>query len=992
MAPKSSHFTTVGQTYHDFTVTDICNIDELHCQLIQLKHLPTGAHVMHIVADDPENVFCLSFQTIPTKSDGVAHILEHTVLCGSEKYPVKDPFFAMQGRSLNTFMNAFTGPDFTCYPAASQVPKDFYNLLEVYLDAVFHPNLNELSFLQEGHRLEFTVPDDPATPLENKGIVFNEMKGALTSSSSRLNETISKALFPDLTYGINSGGDPVEITKLTYQELRDFHRTYYHPSRCLFFFYGNIPLERHLDFLAEKILKEVKHPLPPLPALPLQRRFTHPRKITDYYPTSEEKDLEDKAIIAVGWLTCHILEQEELLALNILELILLDTDASPLKMALMKSGFCKQVSSYIETETSEIPWIITLKGCHAEDTDNIDKVIRTTLQRIIKEGIPLSHVENAIHQLEFYRSEITGDHTPFGLSLFMRSGLLLQHGGKPEDGLIIHALFDTIRKRNLHDPTYLTGLIKKYLLDNPHCVRVDLLPDQKLGAKEHNAELTALKVVQESLTDRQKQHLVEQAKRLKEFQELQEDKNLDILPKVTIEDIPKTSRQLPLTKDTAKNLVVYHHACFTNEIVYADLFLNLPNIAEHDLPYLRLMTTLMSQMGCAGRSYAENLEYIQANTGGVASSVLLNIQASDHKVYTPELSIRGKALHRKAPRLFTLLAEMTMSVDFSDKERLKEILLKQYTGLQSTLSQSSLKYAINIAGAGLDEPGKISSLMYGLDYFHMIKDLALQFHEKGDWLVAKLQELQKRILHTGTPDMVITSDAAIFDEIKRHNYYGLDDLALQPYDPWVGKFPLTPCHSQGRIIASPVSFTTRVMKTVGYTHPDAAALNIAASIFDNTCLHAALREQGSAYGGGAVSNSMGANFYFYSYRDPNIVSTLDAFDTSVKMIVDGKFDEDDLNEAKLEMAQGLDSPIAPGSRGDLAYGWMKEGKTLEVRQNFRNSVLALTRKGVIKAVKEHIAPKMASAPCVVFGGKELLEKENGKLIAAHKAPLKILEV
>jgi hypothetical protein len=556
---------------------------------------------MHIAADDPENMFCLSFQTIPTKSDGVAHILEHTVLCGSEKYPVKDPFFAMQRRSLNTFMNAFTGPDFTCYPAASQVPKDFYNLLEVYLDAVFHPNLNELSFLQEGHRLEFTIPEDPSSPLENKGIVFNEMKGALTSPSSRLNELISQSLFPDLTYGINSGGDPKVITKLTYNELCDFHHTYYHPSRCLFFFYGNIPLEHHLDFINEKVLKSIKNPLQSLPPLPLQPRFTQPRELTRYYPTSDEKDTEDKAIIAFGWLTCHILDQEELLALNILEIILMDTDASPLKMALLKSGYCKQASSYIEMEISEIPWILTLKGCREEDADNLDRIIKHTLSSIVEEGIPLSHVENAIHQLEFFRSEITGDHSPFGLALFMRSALLKQHGGDPQDGLYIHTLFDIVRKRNLEDPQYLTGLIKKYLIDNTHRVRITLLPDQNLAAKENDEEREVLNAIQSKLTEREKQHLVDQAKRLKEFQHLQEDNDLDILPKVSVDDIPKMARQIPLSHTIGKNIEIYHHACFTNEIVYADMFFTLPNLAEKALPYIRLMTTLMAQMGCHGR-------------------------------------------------------------------------------------------------------------------------------------------------------------------------------------------------------------------------------------------------------------------------------------------------------------------------------------------------------------------------------------------------------
>ena len=414
MPSKPVHTHSVGQTYHGFQVTKSLEIPELQCHLYELVHLPTNAHVMHIANDDPENLFCLSFQTLPERSDGVAHILEHTVLCGSKKFPVKDPFFAMIRRSLNTYMNALTGSDFTCYPAASQVPKDFYNLLEVYLDAVFHPNLNLLSFLQEGHRLEFENPKDPASPLVYKGVVFNEMKGVLSSASSRLSEEMHAALFPDNTYGTNSGGNPQLIPELTYEQLRLFHQKYYSPSRCLFFFYGNMNLEAHLDFITKHALEGVEK-IPELPPIPPQPRFKEPRYLTSSYPISQEEDTEAKAYISFGWLTCHITEQEELLALHILEIILMDTDASPLKSVLLKSGYCKLISSYIDVDVAESPLIITLRGCNPEDADACEKLMRETLAQIADEGIPIVLVENAIHQFEFYRSEIAGEHFPLWL-------------------------------------------------------------------------------------------------------------------------------------------------------------------------------------------------------------------------------------------------------------------------------------------------------------------------------------------------------------------------------------------------------------------------------------------------------------------------------------------------------------------------------------------------------------------------------------------------
>ncbi len=435
----------IGEVYRDFKLLKVVPIPEIQCVLKELEHLGTGAQVMALENDDSENLFCLSFKTWPNSSDGVAHILEHTVLCGSEKYPIKDPFFAMGRRSLNTFMNALTGSDFTCYPASSQVPQDFYNLLEVYLDAVFHPLLKELSFRQEGHRLEFADPEDPKTLLEFKGVVYNEMKGALSSPTARLNELMNYSLFPDLIYGVNSGGDPKNIPELTYEQLKGFHGKYYHPSRCLFFFYGNLPLKGHLDFIAEKTLEKAEK-IHQLPMLPFQPRFKKPRKVQGYYPFPADESIEEQALISFGWLTCPILNQQEWLALSVIEMVLLDTDASPLKRTFLDSGLCKQVSSYMDGEISEVPWVIVLRGCNPDSADKLEVILRQSLEKIVKEGIPMELVDNAIHQLEIHRSEITGDQSPYGLSLFFRSALLKQHNGSPEDGLRIHSLFYAFRK------------------------------------------------------------------------------------------------------------------------------------------------------------------------------------------------------------------------------------------------------------------------------------------------------------------------------------------------------------------------------------------------------------------------------------------------------------------------------------------------------------------------------------------------------------------
>ena len=985
-------FQTVGQRYHDFEVTKVQEITELQCQLIELIHLPTGAQIIHIANEDPENLFCLSFQTLPTNSNGVAHILEHTVLCGSKKFPIKDPFFAMTRRSLNTFMNALTGSDFTCYPAATQVTKDFYNLLEVYLDAVFHPNLVHLSFLQEGHRLEFAIPDDPTSPLEYKGIVFNEMKGAMGSVNARLNEAINSALFPDLTYGQNAGGNPKDIPTLTYEDLVAFHQKYYHPSRCLFFFYGNMPLATHLDFIETHALKGVEK-LPPLPPMPLQKRYSERKYLTEHYPVHADEGVEGKAAISIAWLTCYILEQEEILALSLLEAVLLDTDASPLKKALLKSGYCKQVSSYIDTDLSEVPFAITMKGCEPENRKPLEDLIQATLSTIAENGIPLHQIESALHQLEFHRSEITGDHGPYGLSLFMRSALLKQHGAFPEDGLKIHSLSETLRKKNLANPRYFSELIQKYLIDNPHSVCVVMVPDTTLTAKEMEEEQKTLESINESLTDEQREKLVQQAAILSAFQQMQEEINQEVLPTLTHEDVPKIARDFKLHVEKVNNLTVFHHPVFTNGIVYADLVYDLPKIQEEDLPFVRLFAILLSQMGCGGRNYSDNLDYIQANIGGIGASLTFNLQATNVAEFLPSFYIRGKALYRKSDKLLKLISEMVSSADFKDIARLREVIMKYFTGLQSSLNQNSLRFAVNLSASGLDYPSRIANAWYGLEYYRKIKEIANSIDKSLPWLSAKLTKMKEQLLGLDNPHLVLTCDSAMYDELKAHNFYGLASIEIKPFEPWsCASYHLTKVEPQGRITPTHIAFISKVFKTVPYAHPHAPALNIAAFLCDNLVLHTKIREQGGAYGGGAICNSMAANFYFYSYRDPNIHSTLVAFNEAIEQIVEGNFDEDDLEEAKLEMIQSLDSPISPGSRGDVAYGWLREGKSHALRQQFRSAILNLTKEQVIEAVKAEIVPQINLGVPVVFASKELLEKENEVRLSNGETPLKIEKI
>lgn len=987
MASVEQAFDTVGQRYGSFVLKRRVPIEELQCVLLELEHEPTGAQVMHIANDDQENLFCLSLRTLPKTSNGVAHILEHTVLCGSEKFPINDPFFCMTRRSLNTFMNALTGSDFTCYPAASQVPKDFYNLLDVYIDAVFRPHLKELSFLQEGHRLEFTNPQDSDSSLQYKGIVFNEMKGAMSTPEARIWEAMYETLYPNLTYGINSGGDPAVIPELSYQELLDFHSTYYHPSRCLFFFYGNMPLRQHLDFIETHALQKVKRQ-EQLPPLPPQPRRKHPISQNLAYPLAKESMSDDKCLLALGWLTCAISEQKDLLALNVLENALMGTDAAPLKRALLASGLCKQAATYMDDDNSEIPFLVLMKGCKESDADALEHVLRDTLEKLASEGIPEHLVESALHQVEIHRSEITGDGAPFGLTLFMRSALLRQHGVDPEKGMMIHSLFDELRQE-LKNPAFLPSLLRKYLLDNPHCTRLLMTPDPELSSKETQEEQDRLERLKNGLDSTHKEAIIKTTDELKKFQASQEKQNVEVLPKVTLADVPKESVHYPLNRETAGNIEVFHHECFTNHLTYVDMVFDLPAIAEKDLPYLRLLSHIYTGMGCGNRDYSSALAFQHEHTGGVHAMLSLDSQAEDKDSFRPAFHLQGKALTHKQDKLMEIMQDFLATPILNDKERLKELILKQYSALESALTHKALRYAINLSASGLSLSARVSYAWSGLEYYSTIKQLATNWDKEADKLIQKLEHIQNSLAAPDSLHLVLGCDSAAYQQLKKQDFYGLTKRPQQAHQPWLADYKLEPIEAQARIIASPVAFTAWVFPTISYTHTDAAAVCLSSFLFDNIILHRRIREEGGAYGGGAHFSMLSGKFYFFGYRDPHITHTLQAFQEAVDTIGKGQFEARHLEEAKLEMIQSLDNPVSPGSRASVAYNWWRTGLTQEKRQHFRNRILNTTQEDIKNAIEKHIKNNMHLGKPVSFTSKELATKENQLLKDAKLPTLQI---
>ncbi len=960
----------VGQTLLGYRFTKAESIEEISCVYYELEHIASGATVIHIAADDPENLFSLCFKTYPESSNGVAHILEHTVLCGSRRFPVKDPFFSMTRRSLNTFMNAMTGADFTCYPAASQIEKDFYNLFDVYIDACFFPHLKKESFLQEGHRLEFTEGEDPSTPLQYKGIVFNEMKGAMSNVDARMWQAVSKHLVPDLTYAHNSGGDPAVIPELTYEQLLSFHRTFYAPSRCIFFFYGNLPIENHLAYLEKKVLSSAEK-LPPLPPLPLQKRFEKPLFIQEPFPSSRGSD-EPEGMLTISWLTAPIADQKDVLALQVLDSILMETDASPLRRALLESRLCTQADGALDTEMSEIPYLVVCKGVRSKDVQKLSDILFESLEQVAKDGIPPEMIEAAVHQLEFQRSEITGDYGPYGLTLFFRSALAKQHGAVPEESLMIHRLFKALLLE-AQNKEYFPNIIRKYFLENPHRVTVEMVPDEMCAQREKEAESAKLRTIETSLSDEEKQQLVEQAQRLETFQ--QEEEPLECLPKLERADIPEDPVLFPLHESKYDALTLFHHDTFTNHILYVDVLFDMPEIHKEELPYLQLLISLLPELGTGTSTYAENLHEMNLYTGGISSSISLFEQWTQPDQSRPAFILRGKSLARNSKKLIELLRKYAFEGRFDEKERIRELILQIHTHLEQKLTRSPMGYAMQMAHASFSSHATIQNNFSGLPYLLFIRNLVKNIETNLSDTCEKLGALYARLTSVGNVDCVISSDQALFEDVKDDLTQAFNTTHEKNGSPWSTTMPPQSVSSHCIAIESPVAFTAQAFRTVVGSDPLAPALSVATSIFDNTTLHRRIREQGGAYGSGCSYNPSSGYFHFYAFRDPHLKRTEKAFREAIEKGAEGAFSSEDIDEAVFSLIQSYDSPCSPGSRAMAGYTHLRTGRDFALRKQYRQTLLSVTKEDVIEAIKKHLLPEHQNAVFISLCGKDLATKE-----------------
>ena len=937
-------------------------IESLNLVMDEYEHGATGARHYHLATDNSENVFLVALRTVPKDSTGVAHILEHTALCGSERYPVRDPFFMMIRRSLNTFMNAFTSSDWTAYPFASQNRKDYFNLLDVYLDAVFFSNLHELDFAQEGHRVEFATPDDPGTELVYKGVVFNEMKGAMSSPVSTLWQTLTKYLFPTSTYHFNSGGDPADIPDLSYEELKAFYRTHYHPSNAIFMTYGDIPARELQEQFERRVLNRFARADEQIRIEP-EKHMVAPIAVEECYALDEAEADGPKTHIVLGWLLGPSIDLRASLTAELLAGVLLDDGASPLRHALETTDLGTSPSPLcgLDNSSNEITFVCGLEGSSPEHAVKVEELVLSTLQKVADDGVPQERVAAVLHQLELEQREIGGGHYPFGLQLILDALPSAVHYGDPLSSLDLEPVLEQLRA-DIEDPDFIPGLVRRLLLDNNHRVRLTLKPDTGLAARRDAAEAARLAAIRASLDEPQKQAIVELAQKLNQRQTQQDDE--DILPKVGLEDVPDTLHVAQGQTARIHSRPAHLYAQGTNGLIYQQLVVDLPQLDDKLLQVLPCYTNCITELGCGEQDYLAMQARQSAVSGGIGAYTSLRGGIDDEQRAMGHFVLSGKALARNHRPFGELIRDAFTRVRFDEHPRIRELIAQLRASREQSVTGQGHSLAMQAASSGFSPAARLKYRLSGLLGIHTLKQL-----DDGLDDPAALKDLAGKMaeLH----DIIQSSPSQFLLIGEQHNLGDLqrDCEALWPPADGDAFTPLSlpPTREPVKemwITSTSVNFCAKAFPTVPVEHPDAAPLAVLGGFLRNGFLHRAIREQGGAYGGGAGQDSDAACFRFYSYRDPRLSETLDDFDRAIDWLLGEKHEWRQVEEAILGVVSNLDKPSSPAGEAKDAFHNALYGRTAEQRRRHRQRVLSVTLEDLKRVGERYLKPSQASVAVI----------------------------
>lgn len=950
------------------------NLSDLKSKGYLFKHKKSGARILLMENDDDNKVFAIGFRTPPSDSTGVPHIMEHSVLCGSRDFPVKDPFVELVKGSLNTFLNAMTYPDKTIYPIASCNDKDFQNLMHVYMDAVLYPNIyeHEEIFRQEGWSYKLDSEEDK---LGYNGVVYNEMKGAFSSPEGVLDRMVLNSLFPDTSYANESGGDPDVIPELTYEQFLDFHRKYYHPSNSYIYLYGDMDMEEKLKWLDREYLSKFDK-IEVDSEIRYQEPFEAVKEIEMEYSISSEEPEEDNTYLSYNKVIGTSLDEKLYLAFQILDYALLSAPGAPLKKALVDAGIGKDIMGSYDNGILQPIFSVIAKNANLEQKEDFLGVIENTLKNLVENGIDKKALEAGINYHEFRFREADFGSYPKGLMYGLQ---LFDSWLYAEDKPFIHMqaipTFEFLKAQV--GTGYFEELIQKYLLDNTHASVVIVKPEKGRTARLDKELDDKLQNYKAGLSDEEVKKLVRDTKALIEYQEEEDSKeDMEKIPVLRREDISKETAPIYNEEKDVDGTKMVYHDVDTNGIGYLTLMFDLSCVPEEKLAYAGLLQAVLGLIDTTNYEYGELFNEINVHTGGIGTSLELyaDVTKVKEKDFRATFEIKGKALYPKMDVLFKMMREILMESRLDDEKRLKEILSMLKSRLQMSFLSSGHTTAA-LRALSYDSPlAKFKDDVDGIGYYEAVKEIEEHFEEKKGELIANLKELAAKLFRA---DNMMVSYTASEDGLEPA-YEGIRELTKSLHEEPVGEE--TPCiihcrkRNEGFKTSSKVQYVARVGNFIDHGAEYNGALQILKVILSYDYLWQNIRVKGGAYGCMSSFNRLGEG-YFISYRDPNLEKTIEVYEGIVDYLKNFTVDERDMTKYVIGTISNIDRPMNPSAKGDRSMSLYMNHVTEEMIKKERMEILGAQQED-IRRLADVVAAVLEAGQLCVIGGEEKIEEQK----------------
>ncbi len=963
-----------------YEILDKKYIDDLKSEGIVLRHIKTGAKVALLSNQDDNKVFYIGFRTPPHNSTGVAHIVEHTVLCGSKEFPVKDPFIELAKGSLNTFLNAMTFPDKTVYPIASCNEKDFQNLMHVYLDAVFYPNIhNERKiFQQEGWHYELESADDELTI---NGVVYSEMKGAFSSPDDVLEREIMNSLFPDTAYGVESGGDPDVIPELSYEEFIEFHKSFYHPSNSYIYLYGDMDMAEKLQFIDEHYLSrfdaieinsEIKE----------QKPFRKVKDIQIEYPISEAESEEGNAYLSYNAIVGDSLDKELYVAFQILDYAISSAPGAPLKTALIDKGIGKDVYSVYENGIYQPYFSVIAKNTDADRKDEFVNTIESVLKDLITNGIDRKSLAAAIQYFEFkYREADFGAYPKglmYGLQIF---DSWLYDDQKVFWHIVANDTFASLKSKI--DTGYFEELLEKYIINNTHKSIVCAVPVKGLGDRKEKELAQKLAEYKAGLSPEEIETIVRETKELELYQETPDSKEaLESIPMLTRADMRKEIVPLSNRMEEIDGSPFIRHDVYTNGIGYVRLVFSADHVSADMLAYSGILKNVLGYMDTNQHTYGDLFNEIHLNTGGISGGFVLYDDVKEKGAYRVVFEMKTKVLYENMQKGFDLMEEILMHTNVSDEKRLYEIIAETKSRMQSQLMTSSHSVAAMRAAGYFNESAALTDLMGGIPFYRLLEKIEKNFEEEKENLIEKLQLFMKQLFR---PENILLDYTSPLEEERniRECFAGLKkNLYTEPVMKYDRVVPIVK-RNEGFQTSAQVQYVCRAgdfsRSGLAYT----GALKVLRIIMGYDYLWNNVRVKGGAYGCMSAFRRNGSS-YFVSYRDPNLGKTVETYEKVVEYLKNFDADEREMTQFIIGTLSGEDTPLTPAAKGKRSFAAYMSNIDEALLQKERDELLNTTKED-IRHLAEYMQTFLEQDCICVIGNANAIENE--KQLFSHVEPL-----